>query len=153
MKKSFITLLMICLAFAMQAQKNAPRPRLSPEEFRAKQEAFITKKAELSKEEAKKFFPVFFELQDKKKALNDKAWKGLKAGKNPQTTDAKYEKIINDMLDTRIKVAELDKEYYQKFKKVLSPKKIYKVQHAEMRFHRELLRDVNKCKDKKDLKK
>lgn len=152
MKNLFFTLFMICLATGLQAQKNT-RPRLTPEEFRAKQEAFITKKAELSEEEAAKFFPIFFELQNKKKELNDKAWKGMKEGKDPKTSDAKYEQIINKMLDTRIRVAELDKEYYPKFKKVLSPKKIYKVQHAEMRFQRELLKDVNKLNEKKNSKK
>ena len=47
---------------------------LSREEFRAKQKAFIIEQAGLSKEEAAKFFSVYFELQDKKKKLNDESW-------------------------------------------------------------------------------
>lgn len=143
MRKFIITLFIFSLACGAWAQKKECQ-RLTPEEFRAKQEAFITQKAELSKEEAAKFFPVFFELQAKKKELNDKAWKMMKTGKNPNTTEMQYEEIVNNMLDSKIQSAQLDKEYYKKFKKILSAKQIYKVQHAEMRFHRELLKDVNK---------
>ena len=51
------------------------------------------------------------------------------------------------MLDSKIQSAQLDKEYYKKFKKILSAKQIYKVQHAEMRFHRELLKGMHKKGD------
>lgn len=152
MKKLFFILLIFCLGTSIWAQpKNAPR--LTPEEFKAKQEAFITEKAELSKEEAAKFFPLFFEMQAQKKVLNDHAWKLIKKGKNAETTESEYEQIIDEVLDSRLKADQLEKEYYRKFKKILSAKKIYKVQHAEMRFHRELLKDVNRnnpgYKDKK----
>ena len=37
---------------------------LTKEEFRAKQQAYITEKAGLTSEEATAFFPLYFELQD-----------------------------------------------------------------------------------------
>ena len=55
---------------------------LSREEFRAKQKEFITEQAGLSKKEAAKFFPVYFELQDKKKKLNDESWDLMRKGKD-----------------------------------------------------------------------
>lgn len=51
-----------CFCTYTQAQKN----KLSKEEFRARQEAFITENAQLTPKEAKEFFPLYFELQDKK---------------------------------------------------------------------------------------
>lgn len=151
MKNLFITLLIMCLTTGIQAQEKNPQ-RLSQEEFRAKQEAFITQKAELSKEEASKFFPLFFELQNQKKALNDKARKRIKPEQKAEITDAQYESFLNNMYDSRIRAAELDKEYYNKFKQILSAKKIYKVQQAEMRFKRNLLKGMNKPnKEKKKL--
>ena len=39
--------------------------QLSREEFRAKQQAFLTEKAGLTREEAAKFFPLYFEMQDR----------------------------------------------------------------------------------------
>lgn len=117
---------------------------MSPEEFRAKQKVYITEKAELTKEEAAKFFPVYFELLDRKKQLNDEAWKLIRDGKNENTTEAKYGEILDGIYDARIASDRLDKTYLEKFKKILSYKKIYLVQKAEMRFHRELLKDVNR---------
>ena len=58
-------LFILCLTLSVQAQK---KPGFSKEEFRAKQEAYLTQKAELTAEEAGKFFPIYFELQDRKKA-------------------------------------------------------------------------------------
>ncbi|MEG2573633.1 MAG: hypothetical protein RSA44_03115 [Bacteroides sp.] len=145
MKKLIIILLIVCSSSLSWAQ--SPRgERLTPEEFRAKQEAFITQKANLTKEEAAKFFPVYFEMQNEKKALNDNSWNLIKKGKDPATTEAQYENIIETTLDNRIRVDEIEKEYYKQFRKILSAKQLYKVQHAEMRFHRELLKGVNKKK-------
>lgn len=141
MKKLVLILFISCFGITVWAQKE--RARLKPEEFRAKQEAFITQKADLTKDEAAKFFPAFFELQNKKKELNDKALSLIKKGKDDKTTENEYDKIIEQVLDLRIESDKLEKEYYKRFRKVLSAKKLYKVQYAEMRFHRELLKGAN----------
>lgn len=117
---------------------------LSREEFRAKQKAFITEKAGLTKEEAARFFPIYFELQDRKKKLNDESWELIHKGKNDKTTEAQYEEIIEKVSDNRIAADRLDRSYLDKFKKILSNKKIYLVQRAEMRFHREMIKGMNR---------
>lgn len=146
--KRLIILLFICgFTPLLWAMDGCNQQRLSPEEFRAKQKAFIIEKAGLNKEEAAKFFPVYFELQDKKKALNDKAWGLLRKGKDDKTTEAQYAEILKGVYDARSASDKLERDYYEKFKKILSNKKIYMVQKAEMRFHRELLKSANR-KDK-----
>lgn len=117
---------------------------LSREEFRAKQKEFIIEQAGLTKEEAAKFFPVYFELQDQKKKLNDDSWNLMRKGKDDKTTEAQYEEINEKVCDNRIAADRLDKSYLVKFKKILSNKKIYLVQRAEMRFHREMLKGMNR---------
>lgn len=143
--KKWIILLLIVLGFTpLLRAADGVHQHLSPDEFRAKQKAFITEKAELSKEEAAKFFPVYFELQDKKKELSDKAWKLLRQGKDDKTTEAQYDEILDGIYDSRIASDKLEKAYYERFKKILSSKKIYMIQKAEMRFHRELLKGVHR---------
>ena len=124
--------------------------RLSHAEFRARQKAYITEKAGLTKEEAARFFPLYFELQDKKKEQNDKAWSLIRQGKDEKTTEAQYDVIMEGVYDARIAADRLDKTYFAKFKKILSAKTLYLVQKAEMRFHRELLKGMrhNDNKDK-----
>lgn len=148
MKRLIILLFIICgFTPLLWAMDGCNQQRLSPEEFRAKQKAFIIEKAGLNKEEAAKFFPVYFELQDKKKALNDKVWGLLRKGKDDKTTEAQYAEILKGVYDARSASDKLERDYYEKFKKILSNKKIYMVQKAEMRFHRELLKSANR-KDK-----
>ena len=73
MKKLIILLIIVCGFTPALRAVGSPNQHLSPKEFRAKQQAFITEKAGLTQEEAAKFFPVYFELQDRKKQLNDEA--------------------------------------------------------------------------------
>lgn len=147
MRKLIVLLVMICsLAPVLRAEDGCNQQRLSPEEFRAKQQAYITEKAGLTADEAAKFFPLYFELQDRKKALNDDAWKLLRKGREGQTTEAQYDEIMEGVFDARIASARLDKTYFERFKKVLSSKKIYLVQRAEMRFNRDLLNEMRKGK-------
>lgn len=87
-----------------------------------------------------KFFPLYFELQDKKQTYNKEAWQKLRQGKNPNTTETEYGKIVEDVIQARIAADELELEYVRKYKQFLPAKKIYLLQKAEMRFHRELLK-------------
>lgn len=89
------------------------------------------------------FFSPLLELQDRKKQLRDENWKLMREGKSEQTTEARYEEILESVYDNNIAVDRLDKTYFEKFKKILSFRKIYLVQNSEMRFHRELLRGMH----------
>ena len=145
MKKLIILLIIICgFTPLMRAMDGCNQQRMSQEAFRAKQKAFITEQANLTKEEAAKFFPLYFELQDKKKELNDKAWNLIRQGKDENTTETQYDEILTQVYDTRIASDKLEESYFDKFKKILSCKKLYKIQRAEMRFHRELLKGINR---------
>ena len=116
--------------------------RLTKEEFRAKQQAYITEKAGLTSEEATAFFPLYFELQDQKQQLNEEAWTLLREGKKDNVSEERYEEILNGVYEARISADRLEKSYFRKFRDILSCKKIYLVQQAEMRFHRELLKGM-----------
>ena len=116
--------------------------QLTREEFRARQQAYITEKAGLTPQEAEAFFPLYFELQDRKHQLNEEAWQLMREGKKENLTDDRYDEIMEGVYDARIASDRLEKTYYGKFKKILSSKKIYQVQRAEMRFHRELLKGM-----------
>lgn len=141
--KKRVAVWIVALAFAplMWATGGCDQ-RLSKDEFRAKQQAYITEKAGLTSEEAEAFFPLYFELQDRKHQLNEEAWKLMREGKQENLSEERYDEIMEGVYDARISSDRLEKTYYGKFKKILSSKKIYQVQRAEMRFHRELLKGM-----------
>ena len=59
---------------------------------------------------------------------------------------AQYEEINEKVANNRIAADQLDKTYLSKFKKILSSKKIFLVQRAEMRFHREMIKGMNRAR-------
>lgn len=148
MKKLILLVVILCGFLPVLEAADGCDQHLSREEFRAKQKAFITGQAGLSKEEAAKFFPLYFELQDKKKKLNDESWSLIRKGKDEKTTETQYEEINEKVADNRIAADRLDKSYLEKFKKILSSKKIYQVQRAEMRFHREMIKGMKRKGDR-----
>ena len=138
-----ITLLIVSLGIQAQGKKEC----LSKEQFREKQQQYIKDKAGLTKEESAKFFPLYFELQDKKFSYNKEMWNKVRKTKESENvTDAEYSKIIEDFIKTRIKIDELELEYLHRYKKILSPKKIYNIQRAETKFSRELLKGAGNHK-------
>ena len=150
-KRTFyaLTLLLILCVSGIQAQNT----KFSKEEFRNRQKEFFIQQAGLSNDEAQKFFPLYFELQDKKQAYNEEAWQKLRQGKNPNTTETEYGKIVEDVIQARIAADELELEYVRKYKQFLPAKKIYLLQKAEMRFHRELLKGFKHCQKGPEKKK
>lgn len=126
----------LCLSVHGQQKKE----KCSKEEFQAKKEAYISKQAGLTEEEAAKFFPIYYELQKKKKEINGVAWKNAKKGKEPQTTEKEYEDILNGFIIAEEQNIALDKEYLKKYQEVLSNKKIYMVLRADIKFHRNMLK-------------
>lgn len=110
-------------------------------DFLIKRSVFITAEVGLSSEEATAFIPLCEELQQKKYESGNtcrKLTKELQSKKNP--TDAEYLNAVDECLRVSMREAELEKEYYEKFKKILSPEKLYKYKRAETKFAREFMR-------------
>ena len=136
------SLLLFITTMTAGAQENNRKPHFSPEEFQAKQRAYITEKAELSPEEAEAFFPLFFELQKKKFDLERGARKDFKKQRGVQMTEEECRNFVYKMADTKIEIAKLEREYTDKYLQVLSPCKVRRVQHAEASFQRDLMKKM-----------
>ncbi|MBR6371177.1 MAG: hypothetical protein IKS24_08910, partial [Bacteroidaceae bacterium] len=62
------------------------------------------------------------------------------------TSEEQSLKAIDAIAETNIKIAELEKEYLQKFKKVLPASKILKIQNAEEQFNSQILKDIQQSR-------
>ena len=150
MRAQFFIILIACLfCIPTYAQKKGTSNEV---EFRAKQQAYMAKKAKLTQEESEKFFPLYFEFQDKKKEINQKTWKVAKKGVNKETTEQEYDDIIDDFFNNQITIAKLEKEYIKKYRKILSAKKVYMIYWAERKFTRNMLKILQEMKDKDEKK-
>ena len=130
------------------------RDRIRRSSFRSRfslteqEKAYIAEKAGLTEEESEKFFPLYFEFQDKKKEINKDAWGTAKKGIKPDTTDQEYKEIIDNFFTDQEAIAKLEREYIEKYRKVLSDKKIYMLYWAEIKFSRNMLKILQEMDDK-----
>jgi hypothetical protein len=168
-KRIFISLL---IGFSVVGMLSAQRQegdnrKENFERFRTKRVAYITERVNFTPEEAEVFWPLANELQEKKFKLNKPLREARKEGqKNEKSqkvskeekkksrlsrkalTEADYLKLIDIDADIRLKEAQLNKEYLEKFKKILSAEKIFKYQKAEEEFMRQIFSPRNHKGDK-----
>ena len=148
MKKKWIFLLILLglvnVNLSLFAQRDENR-RAEFEQFKEKRVAFITQAVNFTSDEAKAFWPLYNELQEKKFDLNRQQRNALgqfreseKAGK--KHTDAEYKDLVNLIAQLKAKDAALDEEYIAKFAKVISYEKIFHYQQAELQFARQMLK-------------
>ena len=149
MKRAFtIIVATMLLTLTTWAQDNK-RPRFNPEEFKAKMEAFITQKAELTPAEAEKVFPIFEEMKNKQYEIMKKAQKLKHKSDDQFKDDEEYRDALAKMGELNIEMAKIETAYYKKMCKAVSAKKAYRIKMADDAFHREVLQRFNhKQKDK-----
>ena len=75
-------------------------------------------------------------------------WNDLNEVMIQKEENIRTKQIIEGIVKARIEADKLDLEYLQRFKKILSPKKIYKLQRAEIKFHRDILKIMHQSQKK-----
>ena len=152
-----VAIIILLLSVSVNAQfhrggnMQRPRKQQPKENIEAMKVAFITRKLNLTAEEAKTFWPVYDEFEARKKELNQAAVSKYQK----ILTDSLTEKQATDLIDQQIiqaqKMLDLRKEYLLKFKQILPSKKIAKLYDAEKSFRRLLMKEVReRRKEKKD---
>lgn len=140
--KKIITIICICffsiLTISAQGRKN------SREKIKALKISYLTEQLNLTSDEAQKFWPIYNAYDLEQHSLrNEIRTKIKKAIKDSGTLDAINEKdaerLITLKLATDKKIYESQKMFVNKIKKVISYKKIIKLQVAEMEFGRKLM--------------
>lgn len=133
------TLLTIFIFLFSIVSVNAQQDRgsLSLNKYKEDREKFLIKEVGLTETEAKIFIPLADDLLKKKYNLNRQVRQEInRISSKEKLSEADYLLIVDKNLEIKLKEAQLDKEYYQKFKKILPPDKLYRYQKAELKFMR-----------------
>ena len=136
--KYLIITVLIALGGFAKAQTKADKK----EQIAAFRVAFITKELSLSSKEAQLFWPVYNEYQDKLEALRISRRKENKKLTPETMTDQEAELFIDNETDFKVNEANLQKQYYTRFKQSLPVKKVALLIKAEDDFKRELLKQL-----------
>ena len=148
MKKIFLIILGFTAIVGVFAQPNKGRAR---ERVEAQRVGFITQRLNLTPEESQQFWPIYNQytqqLQEIRKAARLEQ-------PNDDITDVDAEKMIVAQMDRDTRELDLKKEYFQKLKKVISPRKVLKLYRAERDFKTDLLKQLQEVKQmRKELRK
>lgn len=151
--KKFFTLIMamvLCVSIYAQNQGGAPkrnwsndgpRKEFNPEQFKKDMRDFVTREANLTEQEANRFFPMLSEMQEKQFKLMQQQRELMQKGKAASgISESEYEKIITQTTALEIESKKIEQTYYKKFHTVLSWKKVYAVRQALNRFQMEALK-------------
>ncbi len=142
MKKLFYTLLAIILPLSVFAQKHHEMSEEDKEKIKAIQVAFLTDRLNLSSEQAKDFWPIFYEYSDKKANLRDEM-----KNKNDSfrtLSDQELNTALDAYLELHQKEIDLDKAYKDKFLAVINHRQLAELYAAEHRLKRIILKEFRK---------
>lgn len=144
-KKQHWTLLLLFSIWGMAAQA-----QVDPEQREARLAAFraevFTRVLNLTPEEAQQFWPVYNEYADKREQVQQ----DLRPGKQlDQMSDAEVEEQIRRHFDMKQRELELEKEAYQKLRKVLPLRKVAKLPVAEREFRESLVKKLQEARERR----
>jgi hypothetical protein len=130
-----LMLLMTILALKARAQ----RPEEKAEKIQAAKVAYITSKLNLTTAQAQTFWPVYNEFEGGKKKIRFQM-KGLqKESKQGQLNDEQIKANVRKRLALRQEELDLEKQYVEKFLKVISASQVADLYDSEKEFTKLLL--------------
>lgn len=140
MKKfvSILCLFLFSMTFSLSISGQRPR-KFDPQQFEKRLHQYIATEAGLTPGEAAAFFPLFDEMQRKQRLLFEK----MRVYMHTNTDDNRASlKAIQAMDNNDLEIKKLQKEYHQKFCKVLPAGKVLQILKADDKFHRKAFKKM-----------
>lgn len=125
------------LSLFSQDGNSDPKKHTSHEEIQAIKTAYITKKVDLTKEEAKKFWPVYNEYQKEFIQLIHQKRENIKSRGGNATAK------LDDDFNFEERILDLKKKYKGEFFRILPPEKVLALYRAERDWKEHLIQELN----------
>lgn len=133
----FAIIFSIFTVFQLSAQ-DQDKKAVMKEKMKAKNEAFITSKLDLSEAEAAKFWPIYNAYKAERKELRSQF--NYKANKD--LTEKEANEALNQMLNYKTKDLDLQKNYIAKLKEVLPATKVATLMSSERQFKEGVVKNI-----------
>lgn len=103
--------------------------------------AFITNRVSLTQDQAQKFWPLYNEFSDRRRELN-RSGRLMRRDITEGMTDQQLRDNFTQSFNTRQQELNLEKEYFEKFQKVISLRQVTQLFQAERDFTKEVIKRV-----------
>ena len=112
---------------------------------------FMASELKLTDEQKKNFIQLYQEMENSssKMARETRQLEKQVRQKGDAATDTELEKAAEARAELKAKQGKLEKEYFAKFKKILTPKQLFKLGDAEKAFARKLMDSNRKHRNRK----
>lgn len=141
MKRLYIIVLVLgALSFNGFAQNDCKPKGNWKKELQDFKFKFLAQEIELKEDQKKKFFDLYARMEAEKIKVHDECRQArdvLKKSKNP--TEAEYDAVSNAFSSEKLKHAQIEKYYDEKFRTILSAKQLYKLKTAEWKFQKKMM--------------
>jgi len=120
-------------------------------EIKEMQLKFVINKLQLTEKEKKEFVPIYKNFMTEREKLYTEKHKNMHNFKqnNLNMSPEDLLTLIDKFSDIDLRLAQLNKQYNEKFKKVLPPIKIILLYQSENEFKRELIKKMHRKQTKK----
>lgn len=119
-------------------------PKFSPEAFKRDLSNYISSFAEFSNEEAKKFFPVYFEMKDKLRNIEHQKGRALHRAAQQNMREKDCARILHECTELDKKAQRIEAQYMARLQKQVGAKKLLKAIVAERTFGRDTFKRMTK---------
>ncbi|TGE06263.1 hypothetical protein [Hymenobacter fodinae] len=103
--------------------------------------AYLTDKISLTQDQAQKFWPVYNDFTTKRRDLN-RQMRQLRTASPDGLTDEQIKTNLNQAMTLREQEVKLERDYFNKFQKILSIRQVGQLYSAEREFTREVIKRV-----------
>jgi hypothetical protein len=148
---TFVVVILSMPAWAQQPEQEKPEKPVR-ERVEAMKIGFLTKRLDLTPEEAKAFWPVYNKFSDELEALRKSHRESIAAAREnfDEKSDKEVEKLVDNEIAFRQSELDILKKYHPQFKQILPIKKVAKLYRAEEEFKRKLLEMLQEKKENKN---
>lgn len=140
-----VAFVLTCMPLAAQPPRGPHRPHMEQgggkfdlQKIKREVEQFITVRAGLTPDEARRFFPMFHEYKRQHRDLRGKIRRAIERVDGGRLTEQDAHRILNEVRRMRRQQSELDSEAFARFERILPPKKLLKVIQADQELRRKM---------------
>ncbi len=141
-----LCLLVTLGASAQETTKRQKGERLSPEKFIEMRAKRIVNELELSSQTAEKFTALYTQYSNALMAERDTSGFPRRQKLN-ELSDSEIDRLAENFFESQSDAIEVKEEYYEKFRKFLSPQQVLKIYEVERNMHDKINAEKGKRKD------
>lgn len=145
-----LSLLVFFGAAAQQQSEKDSRERVMSE-LKPYKHKFLVKELKLTKEQSRDFLPLYDKMETELQQVGDETRQlERRVVENEKASDTEIEAASRAIFLQKKREGDIEIQYYDKFREVLTPRQLLKLKGAEREFTRSLMRHHRKLsKDKK----